>query len=73
MNCGGNEGAGQTDAYNFIHHISQLYQSCRHRKDSQDIETCTSAFGRERDKLNVHRELKRKRREGDVREENIRV
>lgn len=29
----------------------------------------TSAFGRERDKLNVYRELKRKGREGGVREE----
>jgi len=27
----------------------------------------------ERDKLNVHRELKRKRREGDIGEEYIRI
>lgn len=30
LNCGGNEGAGQTDAYNFIHHISQPYQQNSH-------------------------------------------
>lgn len=44
-----------------------------HAYTGRIAKTCTSAFGRERDKLNVHRELKRKRRGGDIREENIRV
>lgn len=39
------------------------------------MEPCTSAFGRERDKLSVHRELRResKRRERDGGEDNIRL